>query len=568
MSSPRKLKLVLMWHMHQPEFRDQNTGEFLHPWVYLHALKDYSDMAAHLERHPGVKAVINLVPILLDQLEDYADQFATGRLRDPYLRLLVRPELHTLDRSERKRILDQCFRANHSTMVEPFPAYRRLRDIHRSLSELGTDPARCLSGEYLADLITWYHLSWTGETVRRRHELVVQLMTRGEGFSHADRMQLFELMGVVVRELLGRYRDLAQRGQIEISTTPHYHPIGPLLLDFACARESMPDAPLPEAPAYPGGRQRALWHLDSACRSHEQRFGARPTGVWPAEGALSTPFARLLAQRGVGWAASGEGMLANTLKSRGGDVSDRSAFLYRPYRVEFPGAALTCLFRDDRLSDLIGFEYKSWHGRDAANHFIGQLETILAQTPAGEEPVVCIILDGENAWEYYPYNAFYFLDDLYGELASHPSIRTMTCSEVLADPAAVALTRPLPALTTGSWVYGNLSTWIGSHDKNRAWDLLCNAKHSYDLVVASGRLTESELAAASRQLAVCEGSDWFWWFGDYNPSESVASFDRLFRDNLINLYRLLKLDAPAALNEPVSRGAVHAHTEGAMRRAA
>jgi alpha-amylase/alpha-mannosidase (GH57 family) len=568
MSDARTLKLVLLWHMHQPEFRDHNTGEFLHPWVYLHALKDYTDMAAHLERHPRIKAVVNLVPILLDQLEDYTDQFATGRLRDPFLRLLVRPELETLERAERERILDQCFRANHSTMIEPFPAYRRLRDVYRALSALQADPARQLSGQYLADLLTWYHLSWTGETVRREHELVVRLMTRGEAFSHADRLQLFELMGQSIRDVLGRYRALLERGQIEISTTPHYHPIGPLLLDFGCARESMPDAPLPEAPAYPGGRQRALWHLDSAMHSHVHRFGVRPRGVWPAEGALSTAFARLLAEQGVAWTASGEGMLANTLKRSGVDTTERGSYLYRPYRAEFPGSSLACFFRDDRLSDLIGFEYKTWHGRDAADHFVAQLEAVLKQAPAGEAPVVCIMLDGENAWEYYPYNAFYFLDDLYAALEAHPAIRTVTCGELLDDPAAAEITRPLPALAAGSWVYGNLSVWIGSPDKNRAWDLLCMAKQSYDLVVASGRLSQAQLADAARQLAVCEGSDWFWWFGDYNPSESVASFDRLFRDNLANLYRLLQLEPPAVLREPVSRGATHARTDGAMRRAA
>jgi alpha-amylase/alpha-mannosidase (GH57 family) len=226
------------------------------------------------------------------------------------------------------------------------------------------------------------------------------------------------------------------------------------------------------------------------------------------------------------------------------------------------------LFRDDRLSDLIGFEYKTWHGRDAADHFVAQLEAVLKQAPAGEAPVVCIMLDGENAWEYYPYNAFYFLDDLYAALEAHPAIRTVTCGELLDDPAAAEITRPLPALAAGSWVYGNLSVWIGSPDKNRAWDLLCMAKQSYDLVVASGRLSQAQLADAARQLAVCEGSDWFWWFGDYNPSESVASFDRLFRDNLANLYRLLQLEPPAVLREPVSRGATHARTDGAMRRAA
>jgi len=120
----------------------------------------------------------------------------------------------------------------------------------------------------------------------------------------------------------------------------------------------------------------------------------------------------------------------------------------------------------------------------------------------------------------------------------------------------------------GSWVFGDLSTWIGSEQKNRAWDLLASAKQSYNLVIASGRLHEGEMQAASRQLAICEGSDWYWWFGDYNPAESVAVFDRLFRANLGNLYKLLQLPAPTQLSEPISRGGGHADLGGAMRRAA
>jgi alpha-amylase/alpha-mannosidase (GH57 family) len=182
--------------------------------------------------------------------------------------------------------------------------------------------------------------------------------------------------------------------------------------------------------------------------------------------------------------------------------------------------------------------------------------------------VVSVILDGENAWEYYPYNGFYFLDELYRALESHPSIRTATFSEVLGDLGAGGLSRPLPPLVAGSWVYGNLSTWIASEQKNRAWDLLASAKQSYNLVMASGRLDETAMQAAAQQLAICEGSDWFWWFGDYNPEQAVAMFDRLFRVNLANLYRLLQLAPPAQLSEPISRGGGHPDMGGAMRRAA
>ena len=306
-----KLTLVLLWHMHQPDFRDQASGEFRHPWVYLHALKDYSDMAAHLEAHPGVRAVVNLVPVLLDQLEDYAQQCASGELRDPLLKALTCEDLDRITASEREHLLDQCFRANHTKMIEPFAPFKRLRDLFEFTQAHGGEAQRYLSGQYFADLVTWYHLVWTGETVRRGHEPVVRLMSQGEGFSYAQRMELFQLIGTVLREVVGRYRALAESGRVELSSTPYYHPIGPLLLDFACAREATPEAPLPEAQCYPGGRSRLGWHLGHAMDSHSRRFGAAPAGIWPAEGAVSMPFARLVAQAGVRWIASGEGVLAS-----------------------------------------------------------------------------------------------------------------------------------------------------------------------------------------------------------------------------------------------------------------
>jgi alpha-amylase/alpha-mannosidase (GH57 family) len=378
---------------------------------------------------------------------------------------------------------------------------------------------------------------------------------------------MFALISEVVRTTVDRYRKLAARGQIELTTTPYFHPIGPLLLEFASAREAMPDAPFPRADHYPGGRSRLLWHLEKAQDSHARRFGSRPRGIWPAEGAVSLPFCRLLGEQGVAWTASGEAVLRNSLRKFGMPVEQRSEVLYRPYRIG-SAAGVTCFFRDDRLSDLIGFEYKGWHGSDAAAHFVRELETIADSAPGETTPVVSVILDGENAWEYYPYNAFFFFRELYTALERHASIRTTTFDEVLDDPQTPRLSRTLPDIVTGSWVFGNLSTWIGSPDKNRAWDLLIHAKQAYDLVLPSGRLSAEDTAAAQAQLAVCEGSDWFWWFGDYNPRDSVMAFDRLFRAYLSNLYRLLNLPVPPQLAEPVSVGALNVHTDGAMRRAA
>ncbi len=557
------LRLVLLWHMHQPDFRDCVTGEFRLPWVYLHALKDYSDMASHLERHPGVRAVVNFVPVLVDQLEDYVTQFDSGTLRDPLLALLAREDLQDITAAERELVLDRCFRANHVKMIEPFPAYARLKALFRFVDTQEGAPLEYLSAQYIADLLTWYHLAWTGETVRREFALIPNLMTKGGQFSAADRRALLDVIADVVRSIVPRWRALAARGQVEISSTPHFHPIGPLMLDFAAARETQPGVTLPYASRYPGGRQRLTAQIEWALHSHAGRFGSTPAGMWPAEGAVSPAFVDLLGAAGIAWSASGQGVLAASL---GVDATvPKSEYLYRGYVAG--GSGVTCFFRDDQLSDRIGFEYSRWHGRDAAADFVAELERIAGSAPPDSAPVVSVILDGENAWEYYPYNGFYFLDDLYGLLEDHPAIRTTTYADVLSDPAT--RTGRLERLVSGSWVYGNLSTWIGHPDKNRAWDLLCEAKQQYDLVIESGRLSPMQQEQASRQLGVCEGSDWCWWFGDYNPPESVSAIDAVYRASLAQLYVLLGLPVPAALDVPVSRGgAAHGSTVGAMRRSA
>lgn len=578
----KQLSLVFLWHMHQPDYRDHGTvpvaqkvgadntaegnapGEFMLPWVYLHTMKDYTDMAAHLERHPHIRCVVNFAPVLLEQIEDYAQQFARGQFRDPLLRILATPDLERLADADRRLLLETCFRSNHATMLAPFPHYRHLHELYLSLVRQGEASLAYLSGAYFSDLITWYHLAWTGETERRRNPLIAALISKGEGYDAADRQRLLACIGELVGGVIPRWRALAARGQVELSATPQTHPLAPLMLDFHSARESLPDAPLPGAANYPGGRSRVMAQIADGRASHAAHFGAPPCGMWPAEGAISEPFVQLLADAGCRWIASGEGVLKHSLAAGGSNGADSARAAYRPWQLkDTPG--LTLFFRDERLSDLIGFDYAQWHGRDAAGHLVAQLEAILDTAPEGEETLVSIILDGENAWEHYPYNGYYFFDDLYGLIKAHPRIRTTTYTELLnrTKPPEAS---PLPHLVAGSWVYGTLSTWIGDAQKNHAWDLLCAAKQSYDLVLGSGRLPAEKSALATRQLAICESSDWFWWLGDYNPAASVAHFDQLFRHNLAHLYRLLQLEPPALLDVPISAGSSVA-AGGAMRRA-
>lgn len=547
--------LAFLWHMHQPDYRHPETGEFVLPWVLLHAIKDYADMAGHLERHPKVRCTVNFVPVLLDQIEDYADQFATGEWRDPLLRIAAHEEPERLDEADRRWLLDMAFRCNGPTMLEPFAPYRRLRDLEVFIRTHGGAGQDYLSGQYLADLAVWFLLAWTGETLRREGGTLPALIAKGDRFTLADRDCLVATLGGIMRHLIPRYRALEERGQIELSCTPASHPLAPLLIDFSSAREAWPDCSLPGAPEYPDGPARIDIHLKEARRSHEERFGKAPAGLWPAEGALSAPFLEQISQAGFAWTASSLSVLKN---SAGEDASP-----YQPWAAPSSGTGgLTLFFRDEQLSDLIGFEYARWHGRDAAKHFVAQVETIAQADP---QALVPVFLDGENAWEYYPYNAWYFFEDLYTLLSEHPEIRTLPLGEAAQEHRERR--QPLPSFTAGSWVYGTFSTWIGSPDKNRAWEMLCEAKLCVDRAVDGDALSAAERQAVQERLMDCESSDWFWWFGDYNPPQSVACFDALFRENLKALYRLIKLTPPVNLDHPISLGGGPAESGGTMRRA-
>ncbi|MCB5189787.1 glycoside hydrolase [Methylobacillus arboreus] len=572
-ASHPKLYLNLYWHMHQPDYRDIISGEYVLPWTYLHAIKDYTDMAYHLENNPAARVSFNFVPVLLDQLEDYADQFDSGHIRDPLLALLAKEDMTSLTLDERCLILESCFKGHHEKMLAPFEHYQCLYTMYTKLENRGKRMFNYLSGQYMADLIVWYHLAWTGESVRRSHPEVQALMNKASQFTLEDRQSLFNLIASLIRNLIPRYRTLEAEGRIEISSTPHHHPILPLLLDFRSTRDAMPYAPLPHYLQYPGGRQRARAHIEEAQASHQQRFGKLPNGMWPAEGAVSHEALTLLAEHGVQWAATGEGVLANSLYKSfdASELAPRHEYLYKPYRITSGQDDIICFFRDDHLSDKIGFEYSNQHADNAVADFIGSLERIHEQNSNGKSPIVSVILDGENAWEYYPYNGYYFLSQLYQALSDHPNIVMAMPSELAQQcrqPDSGLPLGDLPAVAAGSWVYGSFSTWIGSTDKNRGWDLLCAAKEAFDRVMQQGTLSEAEKEAATRQLAICEGSDWFWWFGDYNSALSVSSFDQLFRRNLANLYSLLKRETPKNLTQAISSGTTDSTVAnvGTMRR--
>ena len=565
MNSPPRLPVVLLWHMHQPQYRDALTGQYVLPWTYLHAIKDYTDMAAHLEANPEARAVFNFTPVLLEQIDTLARSVAEhlrsgSALPDPVLALLG-PEPVPDAPAERLASIRACLRAQRKQMIERFGPYLELASIAETLAT--AERVSYASDQFIHDLAVWYHLAWVGETVRRTDPLVSRLTEQGRGFTAGQRRELLTLIGSLLSSVVPRYRRLSEQGQCELSVTPYGHPIVPLLFDFRAAREAMPSLPLPQHAAYPGGAERAEWHVREGLRLFTRSFGVRPAGCWPSEGAISRPTLELLDQAGFKWVASSANVLHGSLQRAGGQPTQASRdpqTFNRPYRL--PNASLLQFFREDTLSDLIGFTYATWHGDDAAHNLVEALAQLARQYAGSPGHVVLIALDGENAWEHYPFNGYYFLRALYSLLAAHPLLELTTLGQCASRNLAPVT---LPQVMAGSWVHGTLTTWMGDPAKNRAWDLLCEAKLAFDAAVG-GRLDPAERAAAERQLALCESSDWFWWFGDYNPAEAVSQFDALYRRQLSRLYGQLGVPPPADLAQPIATGGGSPEHGGVMRR--
>ena len=553
------LNVVIYWHMHQPEYRDLRNGEYHLPWTYLHTIKDYVDMAAHLENNADARVVVNFAPVLLEQIDDYALQLEGylnhGKaLRDPLLSALADPVF--LPGNEiRLHIIKSCLRANKERLIERFDAFMSLVEM-ADVALQKPEILNYYSEQYFADILVWYHLAWMAETVRKTDVRIIKLMNKAQHFSVHDRHLLVEVINELISGVIGRYKKLAEQGRIELSMTPYAHPIVPLLIDIKSTEQAMPGVDLPLASEYPGGIDRSRWHMQKGISVFKHYFGFEPQGCWPSEGAISAETVELVSEMGIRWLASGETVLRNSLEKssiEGGECV-HEAYQYRD-------SSTACFFRDDGLSDLIGFRYSDWHADDAVANLVNHLKTIADKCKDKPDAVVSIILDGENAWEYYPENGYHFISALYEKLSQHDDIKMTTYSEYLGLHQG---RQSLNEIVAGSWVYGTFSTWIGEKDKNRAWDMLVEAKIVYDRVTGDGKLSAEELRLAEMQMATCESSDWFWWFGEYNSAESVAAFDEQYRLHLCNLYQLLHVEPPDYLSKAFSFGSGDPVMGGAM----
>jgi alpha-amylase/alpha-mannosidase (GH57 family) len=501
--------------MHQPFYKDLWTGEYKLPWTRLHALKDYAGMVRVLEDFPAVHQTFNLVPSMLVQIQDYAD----GRASDPFLDVAITPA-GALTESQISFMLRYLFQANVPHMIDRFPRYRELYE------------ARGRSTAELRDLQVLSQLVWFDEDFRARDPELQELVRKGREYSLEDQAVMARKQREALQQVLPAYAQAAARGQIEISTTPFYHPILPLIADSDIAAVSHPGIPLPPRFRYPGDAREQL----SRARSFMiQELGVAPVGLWPSEGSVSDEALALAADCGFKWAASDNGVLARTLNQHAGpDVT------YQAYRWHQNGREIRLLFRDHWLSDLIGFQYQHMSAADAAGHFLAQIR---ANAGTGNA-LVPIILDGENAWDWYEQNGRPFLRELYRRIADDPQMEALTVSEALAKFDA----RPLQGIFPGSWINANFDIWIGAEEDNLAWELLLAARRAYD---EARDVPEDMRKLAYEELLIAEGSDWCWWYGPEHASETRPEFDELYRAHLSNVYRALGIPPPDALSRPI-----------------
>jgi alpha-amylase/alpha-mannosidase (GH57 family) len=512
--------LCFLWHMHQPFYKNLWTGEYHLPWTRLHALKDYAGMVEILAEFPSIHQTFNLVPSMVMQIEEYA----TGKASDPFFDCAVLPA-EDLTAAQRGFVLKYFFQANLPRMIHRYPRYTELHDRRGEFST-----------QDLRDLQVLNQLVWFDEDLLTRDPEIKALAEKGSDYSLADQALLAGKQRAALSRVLPVYRDFAARGQIEIATTPFYHPILPLICDSDIASVSHPGVALPSRLQYPDDAREQLQRARSYM---QEKLGTAPVGLWPSEGSVSDEALALAAECGFTWAATDNGVLARTLKRDAGvDVT------YQAYLWQHSGRQLHMLFRDHYLSDLIGFEYSQMNPSEAAGHFLSRIR----ENTAGLDALVPIILDGENAWEWYEANGRPFLRELYRRISEDQSLEAVTVSEALARYPA----HPLDGIFPGSWIGANFDIWIGAEEDNQAWELLLDARKFYDAKHSAA--AEAGRKLAYEELMIAEGSDWCWWYGPEHGSENRPEFDQLFRDHVANVYRALGVEPPANLNQSILQG--------------
>ncbi len=542
------LRVVVLWHQHQPLYKDLVTGEYRLPWVRLHALKDYYGMVKLLDEFPTVHQTFNLVPSLITQIQDYA----AGTAQDPFLQVAAKPA-KDLTLEERHFALQYLFQANPVNMIGRYPRYRELWERFRSTGDSPQRADKYFQPQDFTDLQVLSQIAWFDEFFLEDSD-VAALIKKGRNYSLDDQSFVITRERELLAKVLPAHAQAAQRGGIEISTSPFYHPILPLVCDTNVGAVSTPGLPLPQHRfRHP---EDAREQLQRGLDLHQQVFGVRPRGVWPSEGSVSEEVLAIAQSLGVKWMATDEGVLGRTLGvsfSRDGDgrlPALSAEKLYTVYLYENGQTQMHLIFRDHTISDLVGFVYSGMPAQESVQHLMRNIKQ--AAQPVldkGRDAVVPVILDGENAWEYYPQSGREFLRRFYDGLQHEPGVEAVTASEAIARHQDFG---KLTSLVPGSWINANFNVWIGATEDNRAWDYLCHARDFY--TQAAGGVSDAQRQLAFEEILIAEGSDWNWWYGPEHHSANDREFDELYRKHLSNVYQALGARPPDYLAQPISGG--------------
>jgi alpha-amylase/alpha-mannosidase (GH57 family) len=543
-----QLRVVVLWHQHQPFYKDLVTGQYRLPWTRLHALKDYYGMVKLLDEFPQVHQTFNLVPSLIAQIQDYV----SGEAQDPFLQVAAKPA-KDLTREERQFALQYLFQANPVNVIGRYPRYRELWERFHLAGGSPERAEKYFQAQDFTDLQVLSQIGWFDEYFLAEKD-VAELIRKGRNYTLEDQRFVIARERDLLARVLPVHVEAAKKGRIEISTSPFYHPILPLVCDTQMGAVSSPGLTLPQNRfRHP---EDAREQLQRGLNLHEEVFGMRPRGVWPSEGSVSEEALAIAHQLGVQWMATDEGVLIRSLgasfsRDGYGHLDSESARrLYTIYHYENGNTRMNLLFRDHALSDLIGFVYSGMPPREAAINLIHKIKEAAQPIVAnGHDAVLSIILDGENAWEYYPQSGREFLRRFYEALQSDPEIEAVTVSEAIARHKNVS---PLKSLVPGSWIGANFNVWIGAPEDNKAWDYLYHARNFYAQMSADA--TEKQRKLALEEILIAEGSDWNWWYGPEHHSANDRDFDELYRKHLSNVYQALGGTPPDYLAQPISGG--------------
>ncbi|MDP8262115.1 MAG: glycoside hydrolase family 57 protein [Candidatus Ancaeobacter aquaticus] len=529
-----------LWHMHQPVYKDPLSSKYLMPWVRLHAIKGYYDMVHVLKEFPHIHQTFNLVPSLLMQIEDYV----CGNALDDCL-ICSRKVADDLTDEDKNFLLTNFFMANWDTMIKPYPRYWELLS-KRGFREYEADKdviVKSFSTNDYRDLQVYFNLTWFGYKAREDFPFVQEMIDKGKDYTEKEKNRLLDIQIEVMKTIIPVYKSYQDKGQIEITVSPFYHPILPLVIDTDIAKRSMPHAPLPERFRAPDD---ALKHIQKSVDYYNRLFGKKPNGMWPSEGSVCPELIPLLDECGIKWIATDEEVLMNSIQTK-----NKGLALYKPYIAEHKGKNVAIVFRDHGLSDLIGFVYSKAKPEEAADDLISHITRIsdyLNKNEQGTSHIVNVILDGENPWEYYPDGGKKFLTTLYEKITNNNHIHCVTVSEYLVQHPPKEI---IKNLFSGSWICSNYDIWIGSKEENTGWEYIKRTREF--LVEHSGKnkIPEDKLALAWNEIYAAEGSDWFWWYGDDFSTDNDELFDELFRLHLSNVYTVLDVPVPEYLNIPV-----------------